>query len=246
MQKESALLNQAHWEKQYDEGVLPWDSGITPPEVVAFWRSTFLKDEDRVGKFAVDLGCGTGTNVTYLASLGLHTIGIELAGNGLAVAQERLRQHTAPMQANTLVSSETNVGQEKMGSQPDVARRDILLSRVALIQASATALPISNVDPIYMLDIGCFHTIHPDLRAAYAQDVCTLLAPGGYFHLYGFDWMEACANDPQKTPRGFHENEVAELFAPALDVVEIQRATASPHPCRWYLLQKREAHSHLP
>lgn len=211
MQTEPTLINRAHWEQRYDEAVLPWDSGITPPEVEDFWQSDLLPVAQRSGKFAVDLGCGTGTNVAYLANLGLSAVGIEVAANGLVMAQRRLHQRYG----------------------------DDLLSRIHLIQASVTALPLHKIDPIYMLDIGCFHTVHPTLRAAYAQGVCTLLAAGGYYHLYGFDWMAARANDPTKTPRGFREDEIEELFAPMLEVVEIQRATANPHPCRWYLLRKK-------
>lgn len=233
MQKELSLLNQAHWEQRYDEGVLPWDSGITPPEVVAFWQSNSVPVSERQGKFAVDLGCGTGTNVAYLANLGLRVLGVELAGKGLTMAQERLRLHE-------------NSAKPSIGGPTDSVPRDDRHSRIGLVQASVTALPFDNIDPIYVLDIGCFHTIHPDLRAAYAKDVSALLAPGGYFHLYGFDWIEARANDPDKTPRGFRQTEVADLFAPSLDVVTIEQATANPHPCRWYLLQKRVIDSDRP
>lgn len=203
------LINQDHWEQRYNEGVLPWDSGITPPEVEAFWHSNLLSSAAQQGRAAVDLGCGTGTNLAYLARLGLYAIGIEVAGNAIAMAQTRLRQHHGD-----------------------------LSTRIELVQASVTALPLHNVDPIYMLDIGCFHAIHPDLRAAYAKGVTNLLSTGGYYHLYAFDWMEERANNPEKSPRGMREHEVSDLFTPALRIVEIQRAIANPHPCRWYLLQK--------
>lgn len=206
-------INQAHWEQRYNEGILPWDSGITPPEVEKFWQSNPLTVSDRAGRYAVDLGCGTGTNLAYLARLGLHAIGIELAQNGIAVAQSRLRQNHG----------------------------DLTL-RISLIQASVTAVPIQNVDAVYALDIGCFHAIHPTLRAEYAACVKDLLAPSGYYHLYAFDWIAERANHPEKSPRGLHDNEVCDLFTPALNIVEVQRATANPYPCRWYLLQKPALH----
>lgn len=203
------LINQKHWEQRYDEGILPWDSGITPPEVEEFWQNPAVPIADLAGKFVLDLGCGTGTNLAYLARLGLHAVGVELASNGIAVAQSRLRQNHGD-----------------------------LLSHISLVQASVTAIPLQNLDAVYALDIGCFHAIHPALRASYANDVKKLLAPGGYYHLYAFDWMEDRANNPEKSPRGMREHEVCELFMPTLNVVEIQRATPNPHPCRWYLLQK--------
>jgi SAM-dependent methyltransferase len=51
------------WNRRYQEGVTPWDTGITPPEVVAFWQSKRLARQG----VALDLGCGPGTNVRYLA-----------------------------------------------------------------------------------------------------------------------------------------------------------------------------------
>ena len=41
-----------------------WDSGVTPPEVVA------LVEQNRSRGRALDLGCGTGTNAIYLAQQG--------------------------------------------------------------------------------------------------------------------------------------------------------------------------------
>lgn len=201
--------NRIHWEERYAQGVLPWDSGITPPEVEAFWAGTSIPTADRAGAIALDLGCGTGTNLVYLARWGLTAYGVELAGRGLTIAQERIRRNHATRQPC-----------------------------IHLVQASVTQLPFSNLGARYILDIGCFHTIHPDARAAYAAGVMGNLAPGGYYQLYAFDWMADRANDPAQSPRGLRESEVADLFAPALDVVEITRAKPNPHPCRWYLLRK--------
>ena len=61
----------ATWEKEYQSGQTPWDSGITPPEVVKFWSSRRLPAQGA----ALDLGCGTATNVAYLANLGLRRSG---------------------------------------------------------------------------------------------------------------------------------------------------------------------------
>ena len=202
--------DRAHWEQRYTEGVLPWDSGITPPEVEDFWAADHIPAAERTGAIALDMGCGTGTNVAFLAARGLSVVGVELAGNGLTIAQQRLAK-----------------------------KHPSLLPRIHLIQGSVTQLPLINLGARYVLDIGCFHAIPPSLRVNYAACVITNLAPGGFYHLYAFDWMANRATDPNKSPRGMRANEVATLFASALDVVEIIRATPNPHPCRWYLLQKR-------
>ena len=202
--------NRVHWEQRYTEECLPWDSGITPPEVEAFWAADHIPLAERTDAIALDMGCGTGTNVAYLANLGLYAVGVELAMNGLTIAHQRLREVRAT-----------------------------LLPHIHLVQASVTQLPLISLGARYILDIGCFHTIHPRARVNYAAGVITNLAPGGYYHLYAFDWMVDRANDPNKSPRGMRDDEVQNLFASALDVIEIIRANPNPHPCRWYLLQKR-------
>lgn len=211
-----SLLNRTHWEERYAEGVLPWDSGITPPEIEAFWQSGRIQVERNAPSpfdlsKAIDLGCGTGTNVAFLAALGLHAIGVELAGNGLEIARTRLRQ-----------------------------RVPHLLPQIDLIQASVTQLPLCNVNARYVMDVGCFHTVPPADRPAYAAGVIQNLAPGGYYQLYAFDWIEERADDHNRAPRGMREHEVEELFAPHLEVIEIRRANPDRHPCRWYLLRKAD------
>ncbi len=77
-----------HWDERYLSGPTPWDTGITPPEVVAFWHSQRLPAQGP----AIDLGCGSGANVAYLVERGLRVIGVELSGIGLAKARMRLTE----------------------------------------------------------------------------------------------------------------------------------------------------------
>ena len=215
MKERMSLHERTHWEERYAQGFLPWDSGITPPEIEAFWQSGRLAPSQlavALGTLpiAIDLGCGTGTNLAFLARQGMHAIGVELAGNALEVARARLRQ-----------------------------RAPELLVQIDLIQGSVMELPLGKAHAHYIMDVGCFHAMPLAGRPLYAQGVIRNLAPGGYYQLYAFDWMPERANDPNKSPRGMRENEVEELFTPHLDVVEILRATANPKPCRWYLLRKK-------
>ena len=63
----------------------PWDTGITPPEVDAFIAS------HPPGR-AIDLGCGTGTNVITLAQHGWQVTGVDFAWSALRFARRKLKQ----------------------------------------------------------------------------------------------------------------------------------------------------------
>lgn len=62
----------------------PWDSGISPPELKTFMRQT------KAGR-ALDLGCGTGTNLLTLAQAGWQAEGVEYALIAYRKARRRLR-----------------------------------------------------------------------------------------------------------------------------------------------------------
>lgn len=62
----------------------PWDSGIPAPELV---RAVAGRPPGR----ALDLGCGTGTNVRYLAERGWQATGIDYIPLAVARARRKLR-----------------------------------------------------------------------------------------------------------------------------------------------------------
>jgi SAM-dependent methyltransferase len=75
----------------YRTGRTPWDTGITPPEVVELIEGSRALAPGR----ALDLGCGTGTNVRYLAQHGWSAVGIEADPRAYDAARERLADVTA-------------------------------------------------------------------------------------------------------------------------------------------------------
>jgi SAM-dependent methyltransferase len=197
----------ARWETRYSEGVTPWDTQITPPEVIDFWQSGRLLPQG----IALDLGCGPGTNVRYLAGLGLTAIGVEIAGAPLITARNRMRHH-APQ----------------------------LVVRTHFVCSDVCQLPFDNLMATYILDVGCLHSLPRAVRPHYVDSVVANLAPGGYYHLYAFD---ANPEDPEPSsgPVGMDSGEVAERFAPDLELIEEVIARPDRRPCRWYLLRRPPA-----
>ncbi len=67
----------------------PWDTMVTPPELVEFAQQA------RPGA-ALDLGCGTGTNMAYLARLGWRVQGVDFALKAVESARRRLTAEHLP------------------------------------------------------------------------------------------------------------------------------------------------------
>ena len=78
----------------------PWDSGISPPELLEFIQT------HPTGK-AIDLGCGTGTNVITLARAGWQVTGIDFAIPAILMAKSKLKNTN--IHANLLVGDVTNL-----------------------------------------------------------------------------------------------------------------------------------------
>lgn len=134
--------------QRYTDGDIPWDTGITPPEIVA------IVEELPAGR-AIDMGCGTGTNVKFLAERGWQADGVDFVPQAIAMARPKLA-HFSPQQASVYCH--------------DVTRLDTL---------EGLRPPYDLV-----VDIGCGHNLPHDAYEGYARDVAGLLKPGGVMMLY--------------------------------------------------------------
>lgn len=84
------------FDASYREGTPPWDIGRPQPELV-----TLAAEGEIVGD-VLDVGCGTGENALYLASLGKRVVGVD--GSPTAIARARAKAAERGLAARFLVA----------------------------------------------------------------------------------------------------------------------------------------------
>ena len=168
----------------------PWDTGITPPEVVAFAAS------HPPGR-ALDLGCGTGTNAVYLAQHGWQVTGVDFIAKAIRAARTKARQ----------------AGVEVLFLVGDILRLKDVSGPFDLI-----------------LDIGCLHSLAPQNRKHYAQNVSRLLDRRGTYLLYAF------IKDEGEDGPGIGRADLQQ-FGKQLELVEKQEGTDRGRTSAWLTWQ---------
>ena len=78
------------FEATYQAGHAPWDIGRPQPEIV-----TLAAEGEIVGD-VLDVGCGTGENALYLASLGRRVVGVDAAPTAVARARAKAAERALP------------------------------------------------------------------------------------------------------------------------------------------------------
>ncbi len=167
-----------------------WDSGITPPELFQFIQS------HPAGR-AIDLGCGTGTNVITLAKTGWQATGIDFASRAIQIARRKLKKQN--INAKLLVGDVTHF---KIDSQFELA-----------------------------LDIGCFHGV--ENKADYLTQLEKILAPNGFWLMYGFFKPDALHTGPGLVP-----SDLEMISARALTLLSRRDGfDKKERPSAWFLYQ---------
>ncbi|MBN8654152.1 MAG: class I SAM-dependent methyltransferase [Anaerolineae bacterium] len=140
----SNFLRQLKFDLSYWFSTAPWDSGISPPELYDFMAN------HPAGR-ALDIGCGTGTNLITLVNAGWQADGFDFSPRAVSLAKQKIKR--AGVRANVFTDD---------------------------------ASQMKHVSPPYnlALDLGCFHGI--DNKADYLTQLTRILAPSGFWFMYGF------------------------------------------------------------
>ncbi|MGZ9226908.1 MAG: class I SAM-dependent methyltransferase, partial [Anaerolineales bacterium] len=88
----------------------PWDTGVSPPELLEFM------EKYGPGR-ALDIGCGTGTNIVTLVNAGWKVTGVDFAPRAIKLARQKLKK--ADIQAELLVRDATKL--ERISGPFDLA-----------------------------------------------------------------------------------------------------------------------------
>jgi SAM-dependent methyltransferase len=130
-------------------GVPNWDIGRPQRAFVRFEEAGLVADP------VLDVGCGTGELVCYLARQGHRALGIDLSP--LAVRRSREKAHWRRIDAQFLV-----------------------WDALELEALSAAGLSVRTV-----VDSGLYHVLGPAERDRFAAGLATVLEPGGRYAVLG-------------------------------------------------------------
>jgi SAM-dependent methyltransferase len=102
-----------------------------------------------------------------------------------------------------------------------------------LCLADVTRPPLAALQAAFAVDIGCFHALPPERRAAYVEALAARLAPEAGYLLYAFEpWAEA-----EGGPAGIGPAEIA-VFAPCFVLRWARHGFDRARPATWYFFRR--------
>lgn len=140
------------YELAYRIGLTPWETGQPPAELVALVEGSERLPPGR----ALDLGCGTGSNVVYLCRHGWEVTGVDMVERALTQARRRATAE---------------------GFQPHLVHGDVTRpDELGFGNGYSLLLDLGCYHSLFPVE----------LRNDYAKAVTTVAAPGATLLLYGF------------------------------------------------------------
>lgn len=139
------------WDFAYLFGA-PWDTGEPPSELKELVASASL----RPGR-VLDIGCGTGTNVVYLASKGFEAFGLDISNLAVWKAKRKASKHGVKCQIHRLNFTDSK----------------------AVMSAKLPSFDI-------LVDVGCYHSLSTESRERYQRSLLPVSRVGTKYLLWCF------------------------------------------------------------
>ncbi len=162
------------WELLYWLRRTPWNSGVTPPEVVDVVAQRFPK-----GGRAIDIGCGTGATLVYLAQHGFFVLGIDISRRAIALARQRLRDAgvTGELRVGDVTRLDRLAGEALFDLAIDIGCFHTLSSKGRRAYASRLRDHVAQTG-VYLLYAFCPHRIGSRSIGVAPDEVGSLFADG--------------------------------------------------------------------
>jgi SAM-dependent methyltransferase len=191
----------------------PWDAVGVRPELRHLLADEIVSPDTHPR--AIDLGCGTGANVVYLAEQGFRPTGVDFSPVALAKARERA----------------VAAG---VASRCQFVEADL----------TADALPTQDGPYDLLLDFGTIDDIASSRRPLAARLAARLARPGGTFLFWCFygrreDLPRISFHGPSRVTPGIEPDEVHDLFSEAFDI-ERYVDTGLPHTACFLLTRRAD------
>ena len=139
------------WDVAYLVGA-PWDTGEPPGEL------TELVDKHKLEPGNIlDIGCGTGTSVVFLASRGFEASGLDISRVAIRKAKSKAARHDVNCRFYRLDFADPN-------------------------ELASARLPAFDL----LIDNGCYHSLSPNDRDKYANSLLRVSRVGTVYLLWGF------------------------------------------------------------
>jgi SAM-dependent methyltransferase len=165
-------LGQRLYERAYRRGKTPWDTGIPPPELVEVIEGPMALEPGR----ALDLGCGTGTNVIYLVQHGWTAVGVDFSSHAIESARRKADWVSGATFVEGDVTRLSELGVEgpfdlvlDIGCFHSIvpSRRDAYVREAARVTRPGSQLMIFAFGPRLKLP-GARRTREPEIRRRFA------------------------------------------------------------------------------
>ncbi|KAF8156640.1 S-adenosyl-L-methionine-dependent methyltransferase [Crassisporium funariophilum] len=187
------------WDLAWTKGVTPWDRREVQPSLKEALDSGIMKFS-KEGRALVP-GCGSGTDLVYIASTsGLTTLGVEVSETAVRAANERLklgcRHIEESKKANPKINASVNIVDFFQLETSDEEKFDLIF------------------------DHTFFCAIPPSLRNDWGRQMARLIKPGGYLVTIVFPIISYVETGPPYFLRPDHYDEpLGSNFVKVLDKI---------------------------